>query len=494
MSFLVLPFLATAAAQTPVSFLVLPFLATAAAQAVWGTTGEWESLQASIVNPQDTPNLAYRGATHAAGSVIFTTNDLTNPGGLGVSMYDVANRRWQTWDGVPIPINDPFPFEVGGQVFVLDESNITQLAFVDASDARAQVGPVWSTPVIGDGPAPSRYGMRFVAWGSLVYFFGGVDQGSAVTAHSDMWALSSGVVLTGQPFAGWTQVAQDGTLPISARSGYTWATFGTFVLLFGGVSLQPTAPPGTPLEACFDPASARQLCAFSSEVWQFTPGNPGPVGSLAVTPGQWALLGGGGAPTGAGPSPSGRFDMVTGVISDQMYVYGGTTATGASTEMWAYNAITQVWGLVTPSLPAPDAAALNDVGYGVGTWLGRHFYRFRQSVSASGDPLPGTGQLWRWAPSATGSAAAAAPTCPAPAAISAAAYTAHSWGLAIGILVGVFNTYLLVLVVRNSALDVLALCKGAAALVGLGSSSAPQPSAGYYSSVSAGKGEYVAPA
>ena len=120
-------------------------------------------------------------------------------------------------------------------------------------------------------------------------------------------------------------------------------------------------------------------------------------------------------------------------MGDQLFIYGGTTALGTTTELLAYNLVSQTWAVVAPSSPAPSI--MSDIGYGAGCLVGRHIYQFVQSIDSSGSPMPNTGQLWRWAPSAGGGGgggggggAAAAETPPA--------LTA---GVAIAVLVGIAN-------------------------------------------------------
>jgi hypothetical protein len=119
---------------------------------------------------------------------------------------------------------------------------------------------------------------------------------------------------------------------------------------------------------------------------------------------------------------------VAGARGDQLFVYGGFTASGATTELWAFNLISQSWAMVTPSSPAPGAAT--DLGYGVGAFLGRHLYHYAQAANSNG-PIPGAGQLWRWAPAASSGAA------PAPEASSSAnmaIINGHTAGIAITVL------------------------------------------------------------
>jgi len=94
--------------------------------------------------------------------------------------------------------------------------------------------------------------------------------------------------------------------------------------------------------------------------------------------------------------------------------------------MWAYNIATQVWGRVAPSFPCPECSTLNDVGYGVGAWMGRHLYRYAQAVDASGSPLSGGG-------GGLGGAASGSP----------ASSPGNTAGIAMGVALGLANLALL---------------------------------------------------
>jgi hypothetical protein len=104
----------------------------------------------------------------------------------------------------------------------------------------------------------------------------------------------------------------------------------------------------------------------------------------------WVRLGENGA--NGGPAPAGRVSHTAGRMGGQLYVYGGVTATGLSSELWAYNLVSQTWGQVQPSTPAPPTGS-----FGAGTVLGLHLYLFFLSSSGP-SPVDGTGTLWRWAP------------------------------------------------------------------------------------------------
>ena len=146
--------------------------------------------------------------------------------------------------------------------------------------------------------------------------------------------------------------------------------------------------------------------------------------------------------------PAGRFDAIGGAIGDQLFIYGGTTATGSTSELWAYNLPLQTWGRVQPSSPAPYSSPLRDYGYGTGALLGRHLYSFAQAIDpVSGEPLPGTGQLWRWAPTVGGgSVAGSAPAV----GYNSAALAGHTAGIVIGILVGLGNLVVVLMLAQNA--------------------------------------------
>lgn len=457
----------------------------AAAQADWGTVGAWELMAPATAGPA----LAYRGATTSTGCFVVTANDTDGVDGGAVGStrayaYDVAANAWRAWPDLPV-IADPFAFDVGGQVFVVDETNNNNVAFIDASAARSRIGQTWTVPAGVTGGPAGRFGMRMAPFGSVVYALGGVEIATGI-AHNDIWAIGAGTIITGQalPPPAWSQVAPDGVVGIPPpRVGYSLAVFGTVILLFGGVSVLPTAPAGTLPDVCFTPATSA-ACEFHSHVWAFRPGNPGPPSEITVTGAQWQLLSG-----GVSVAPTGRFDMTGGAIGDQLYVYGGTTAVGPSNELWAFNLVSQTWAQVAPSAPAP--APITDLGYGVGAVLGRHLYHYAQAADANG-PIAGTGQLWRWAPLASSGNAAPA----AAGGASMAIINGHTAGIALTVVL----TMATLAVSLLSALQLGALPAWSASCCAWGAAGGSRAKAGalgFYSSSSpnraAANGGYVAP-
>ena len=457
-------------------------LGSTSAQGDWGTVGAWELLAPTRLGPA----LAYRGACASTGSLVVTANDTDGAdGGIVGSTrafaYDVAENVWKPWPDLPTLVGDPITFDVGGQVFVVDELNWASIFFMDASASRSRIGQTWTAPQgITGAPPAQRFGMRFAPFGSVVYAFSGVEVASGIL-HNDMYAIGAGTIITGQtlPPPAWSQVAADNVVGLPpGRVGYSWTTFGTIILLFGGVNVLPTAPAGTLPDVCFSPATS-SLCEFHSHVWAFRPGNPGPPSEITVTGAQWQLLSGGAT---GGARPSGRFDMTGGAIGDQLFVFGGTTAAGPSQELWAFNLVSQTWAQVTPSAPAP--AATTDLGYGLGAVIGRHLYHYSQPIGPDGTPVPGGGQLWRWAPVASSGSGGAAAPASAAATLSSGAVAA----VAIVVLLGFANLSLLVVVAR--AMDALGPLGALLPCICGGTKRASAPGAFYTSTGSDG---YVAP-
>ena len=180
----------------------------------WGTTGQWE-----IMAPANTgPPLAYRGASTVAGTVVFVGNSST--GAISAWAFDPHLNTFTKWPDVPpaaVQINDPFSFVCGGTLFICDETNVSAIAMIDAGAATSDVGYTWSTPFVLGGPAVPRFGQRFLAWGSLILFFSGVDIATGVL-HNDIWGIDATLVaaatnLSPPPLIplSWNMIADDNT-------------------------------------------------------------------------------------------------------------------------------------------------------------------------------------------------------------------------------------------------------------------------------------------
>lgn len=224
-------------------------------------------------------------------------------------------------------------------------------------------------------------------------------------------------------------------------------------------------------------------CFFHHHVWAFLPGQtdwfvPGSDGTAQKYDSTaWVMLNDAGA--NGGPVPAGRTEHCAGNLGDQLYIYGGMSATGPvapSDALWTYNLASQTWVNIPSANPSPSIGYRGS--YVTGTFIAHHFYAFVENYDQNSQ---GGGQLWRWSPNN----AALPPGMASPAPYNASGHTA---GIVIGILVGLANLYLLWLLVGNAGVDLLP-----AGLAGLLPASLPcggggggAKSAGYYSAASSG--------
>ena len=229
------------------------------------------------------------------------------------------------------------------------------------------------------------------------------------------------------------------------RASPTITPFHVHAYLFGGSSR--TLAGADPTE-CFTSLPAPADCVFHHHVHSFTPSslpqafgaaNGAPQylpGSLSAS--VWQQLGDAGV--GGAPGITGRVLHAAGAMGNQLYVYGGVTAQGPVTELWAFNLFSETWAMVAPSSPAPAAGRVT------GEVVGFHFYVYSQPPLGASTP----GQLWRWRPAASAGGAPAAAG-----GYSAAFAAGHTAGIVIGILTGLANLYCLGLLVAHAGVSVL---------------------------------------
>ena len=399
-------------------------LAVRASAQDWGTVGSWE-LVAPVPTapgaPIAAPTRAYHHATSLPGFLVMAGNDTTAPGGAGapdVYLFNIAASQWTAPFSYisATPLRQPFIFSNGGYLVAVDEGAPNTLYTIDASLPSG----AWAPTVVSAAPV-GRFAQRFLSWGSSIFMFGGYDTAALVTTN-DLWALDLNAALAGQP-ASWLQVsppAVGGVVPgyPSPRVGYSIVSYQVGAVLFGGLS--NSAPGGSPFDCIRTPTAP--TCFFHSHVHVFLPGLGNAKAANQMPAGAWLEL----SPSGAngGPMPTGRVEHVAGAMGDQMYVYGGMTATGPSTELWTFNLVTQTWALCSQGSPMPPTPG-RGFGWSAGYVIGRHLYVYAQDWQSTAP-----GQLWRWAPSASFGG-------PAPAAasgVSSAVVMGHTAGIAITVL------------------------------------------------------------
>jgi hypothetical protein len=427
------------------------------------------------------PTRTYHHACSSPGFLVIAGNDTTSAaapptGAPDLYLYNIAANTWTApFDYVTsAPLRAPFVFVQGGYIALIDEAAPNALYTVDSAAAS---GP-WSALPLAGAPM-NRIGQRFLSWGSTLFMLGGFDP-VALVQYNDLLALDMSSAITGQPQT-WTTVSPAAAAGGAVagypppRFGYSWTSYQVGAILYGGLSIDT---PGASPFVCFR-APTTPGCHFHTHVWAFLPGLGNAKVAGGVPAGAWVMLNTAGA--NGGPTPAGRVEHVAGAMGDQMYIYGGLTAAGPSTELWTYNLVSQTWAPISASSPSPQSGFF--AGWSSGAVIGRHLYIYQTDFRSS-EP----GQLWRWAPSASFGGPPVASACAANAAI----INGHTAGIAISVLLLVAVTALTTMTAQ--ALGVVPAC----GLPGCRSPPSIGP-AGFYSSSSksaaaaAVNGGYVAP-
>ena len=437
----------------------------------------------------------------------------------------LSRARAQPFNYIPntAPVVAPFLFTIGGIAAVIDETVPSTIYAIDTTAGLTAGQGAWSTVTTTTPPPLGRVAQRFLSWGSVLYMFGGYNQNTFSMAN-DLWALDATPVVAStmvpppnpMPSAGWMQVtttsAANGIITGDdyppPRVGYTWTGFSIGATLMGGIS-NSDANGQYDVTLCWStlpnyvpPAT----CRWHQHVYIFLPGY-GTLTPASIDPKTGLMIGGTPtlawkrlALTGDNGVPAGRAEHSAGSMGDQLYIYGGYTQQGLSSEMWTYNLVSESWTLVPATTPNPSQNLVPGSGtvrigrgFTTGTTVGRHFYVWQQSFSgaANGQPQQNTGSLWRWTadnvPAGGGGGGGAAP-------VSNAIAIGHTWGIVIGILIGLGNLYYLVQLAAHAGVG---CALPSISLPSFGGGAAKGPGGYYASSASAAavaNGGYSAPA
>jgi len=428
---------------------------------VWGTSGSWDIV---LPVPDSSGNLnqpqqAYWNGAFVSGTLLLTANSTLpgyQAGSLDLYKFNIVTQTWVApYEFVPGgPANapkEPFIFSYGGFAVLVDEANPALMFFID-SNAAPNSG--WTAITVTPPTDPTfqgRLGQRFLVWGSSLYMFGGYAPAispALPVQYNDLWVLGLSQAILGTAGATWTKLspAADPNSGLVAsypppRIGYTWTPYQVGAIMFGGLS---TSKQGDDVFSCFRQVTPNPDCFFHENVWGLLPGYLNTQGSSPVMPpAAWVRLGYAGA--NGGPTPTGRAFHSSGQMGNQLYVYGGFTAKGPSSELWAYDLMSQNWGLVTSSGPAPS-------GRGPAIVAGFHFYVYSQNFIPGSGVSPTSGQLYRWSPTlfAGGGGNNQGNNN---AALTAVA-TGHTVGIVFGLLLGLANLYVLFRLAQNARLSI----------------------------------------
>jgi len=397
-------------------------------------------------------------------------------GAVDLWRYNVIKNTWSNtydypggWPSNPTGYPpQPFVFSSGGAVLAIDELSPNNVFALDTLAPNGAWKTFQVTPSSPIGTS-SRWGQRFLSWGSSLFMYGGITTQAPQTFRQDLWALELTQVINNalgptSLVPGWNLVSNtDPNTGVTAgfpdgRIGPSWTGYTIGALLFGGLA---TTDGSAPYPKCFKvspSAPAPPECLFHHHVWAFLPGTTDwfvPVNGIAqkYDGNAWARLNDVGA--NGGPVPAGRTEHCAGNQGDQLYIYGGQTATGLVTPsdaLWTYNLASQTWVNIPNQNPSPS------IGYGgggtfavfaTGTFIAHHFYAYVETYDGAPDFNHWvSGQLWRWAPNN----AALPPGVAYPTPYNPSGHTA---GIVIGILLGIANLYFLWLLVGNAGVDIL---------------------------------------
>jgi hypothetical protein len=89
-----------------------------------------------------------------------------------------------------------------------------------------------------------------------------------------------------------------------------------------------------------------------------------------------------------GPTPRGRALHTSGRMGSQLYVFGGVTQLGPTTELWAYDFMSQAWALTSsPGASPPDG------GWGIMVSMGYSLWVYSQQWDPVNGIVPNSGSL-----------------------------------------------------------------------------------------------------
>lgn len=283
----------------------------------WGTAGVWELVLPSPGSATP-PAAAWHHLAAAQGCVYIVGG--TGTGANATWQFDVAANAWSQLPGtLPASFAAPGLAITGGLVTLYGG----QTAVDGASNTLAvmslgNVSAGWTSIAIPVGPGP-RAGHRLVSWGSIVYMMGGWDQQQY---YNDVWGLDLTTYVQSNFTTGWSVVFPNGApgLP-GPRNSFSWDTYSTGIVSFGGFFHNVVS--GDPWTQC---TSGNDGCIWYNDVWFWRPG-PTPANGLlpATSAAGWTQLP---ATSTTGALPAGRFWHASGVLGDQLYIYGGAQRLG----------------------------------------------------------------------------------------------------------------------------------------------------------------------
>ena len=287
----------------------------------------------------------------------------------------------------------------------------TKMVYVPTSQGPTAQWRIASTSNMGD----AHDGHRAVVFGGIMYMVGGLVKSTGTWSNA-MWGLDVNGYFNAPAGTGplaWVRMTEAGYNPFAARGAHSLEVYAGSIVLFGGLTRNPSAsPPGPGASVC---SVANAQCVVFNDLWSWAPGvTTGMLKScpdaVPGTPGNcgWMAL------TSSTTPPPARFDHASGVYGAHLFIWGGMDATGLHlTDLWSFNFETRAWAPVVTTWTGPLSSwppqTVPVSGFAV---VGRRLY-----FEATGDENHNA--LYRYTPEWSG---AVAP--PAPAAATSTALTA----------------------------------------------------------------------
>jgi len=320
--------------------------AAASVAAAWGTTGSLEAITPPPPNAYAPTGSIWHDAAACAGALFV--GGAENATNQALYAFDTRDFSWTRYAALPAGFDAPSVICSGGVVVAVGGENEASSSIVALLPVSQGPGAEW----VVTSPAKSigtRNGHRLIEFGGLLLVVGGLDNpGTAKAKWSNVvFALDmAGYVLEnrtagGNSSFGFVKLVPAGVPGLFApRGGFSLDVYGNSVVLFGGLTRAVDAP--VPFPGCAAPGSN---CTTFNDVWRWSPGLPQkPLATCSKTDAcGWTLA----QVTGAPPPP--RFNHATGVLLNNLYVFGGTNAAGAVLQdFFVLNLSTDTWAPVAP--------------------------------------------------------------------------------------------------------------------------------------------------
>jgi len=331
--------------QTTVLFL-LPLCAIA-----WGTSGSYELITPPPPNAGAPTSTTWHHAAACSGSVFTAgTDDLT--GLQTVFGFDTTDFTWTRYKDLPGDFFSTTIFCSGGLLVASGGASEASSSNVAIMPLSMGASANWTLTTLAKDIG-MRAAQRHVEYGGILMVIGGLDNyGTAKAKWSNVvFALdiaSYTLQDSNSSSIGFVKLiaAQQPGL-FTPRGAFSLDVYGNHIVLFGGLQRDPLLDP---FPGCQSPGSN---CVTFNDIWWWAPGLPTAPLSPNLCSGTcgWELL------QVTGTPPSARFSHASGVMLNNLYIFGGSDSSGnILSDMNVFNFASKSWSavsIVAPSSPLP---------------------------------------------------------------------------------------------------------------------------------------------